>query len=353
MNARPDRRDPRRPVNGRIRRLASGGIIVAALAAAPSAIRLEVLQSAGAVPAHLAGRFREPIGFQQSTDGQYFVFDRRAHTVYGMDERQTSVWTIVTIGAEEGRIIDPTAFAVGPDGSFVVADAPNNRERIQVFSAAGLRLGGFLLPGRLRTRVTLQNAVLNGIGTLQYTGRSILISQPETGALVAEYTLQGAVSRLIGSLRATGHESEYDLHVALNSGIPLVDPSGGCYFVFQAGEPAFRKYDRTGALIFERRVEGREIDPLVASLPTGWPRRRTADGELPVVSPTIRAAAVDAAGNLWLAFVTPHVYVYDADGDKIRALQLRASGVFAPSQLFFGKGGRLLTTPGLFEFSIP
>jgi hypothetical protein len=330
-----------------------GAAAVAALTAQPAALKLEVLHSAGGVPAHLAGRFREPIGFQQSRDGQYFIFDRRAHTVFGMDEGQTSVWTIVTIGAEEGRIIDPTAFAVEPEGSFVVADAPNNRERIQIFSAAGQRLGGFLLPGRMTTRVTYQNLVLNGIGTLQYTGRSILMSQPETGALIAEYTLQGGVNRLIGNLRATGHEPEYDLHVALNSGIPLVEPDGGFYFVFQTGPPVFRKYDRAGQLVFERRVEGREIDPLVAGLPTIWPKRMTESGEMPLVSPTIRAAAVDEAGNLWLSFVTPQVYVYDRDGDKIRSLQLRASGPLSPAQLFFGKSGRLLVAPGLYEFSRP
>src|SRR5262245_322126 len=252
------------------------------LCSAPlAAIKIDLLRSARAVPAHLAGRFREPIGFQQSSDGQYFVFDRRAHTVYGIDEQMTSVWEIVQIGAESGRIIDPTAFDVEPSGTFVVADAPNGRERIQIFTAAGFRIGGFLLPGRLATRVTLGGVVMNGIGTLQYTGTSILMSQPETGALVAEYTLQGSVNRLFGHLRKTGHESDRDLHLALNSGIPLVDPTGGFYFVFQTGVPAFQKYDRDGRLVYERRVEGRELDSLIASLPTTWPRRPPSEGELP------------------------------------------------------------------------
>src|SRR5439155_21508378 len=213
---------------------------------------------------------------QQSASGQYFVFDRRAHTVYGIDEAQTSVWEIVQIGAEAGRIIDPTAFSVEPNGTFVVADAPNNRERIQIFSAAGFRLGGFALSGRLRPRVQFNNFVLNGIGSLQYTGSSILISQPETGALIAEYTLAGGVNRTFGILRATGHEDDPELHLALNSGFPLIDPQGGFLFVFQTGEPAFRKYDRGGRLVFERHIEGREIDEVIARLPTSWPRRRTA-----------------------------------------------------------------------------
>ena len=87
------------------------------------------------MPAHVAGRFREAVGFQQSASGQYFVFDRRAHTVYGLDARSRARGTIVTIGGESGKIIDPTAFAVEPNGSFVVADAPNDRERIQIFTA--------------------------------------------------------------------------------------------------------------------------------------------------------------------------------------------------------------------------
>jgi hypothetical protein len=317
------------------------------------ALKPDVLRSTGAVPAELAGRFREPIGFQQSRSGQYFVFDRRAHTVYGLDDQQSSVWEIVQIGAESGRIIDPTAFAVEPDGSFVVADAPNNRERIQIFSPAGFRIGGFLLQGRMTTRVTLGNIVLNGIGTLQYTGTTILLSQPETGALIAEYTLQGGINRLIGTLRKTGQEADYDLHVALNSGIPLVDPTGGFYFVFQTGTPAFQKYDRQGRLVFERQVQGREIDAAVANQPTAWPRRKTSEGEMPLVSPIIRSAAVDNSGRLWISFVLPYTYVYDTDGDKMRVVQFRGAGIFAPNSLFFGANGRILATPGLVEFRVP
>jgi hypothetical protein len=317
-----------------------------------SALKPDVLRSAGAVPAHIAGRFREPTGFQQSASGQYFVFDRRAHVVHGLDAQQSSSWEIVHIGGEEGRIIDPTAFAVEPNGTFVVADAPNNKERIQIFTPAGFRIGGFLLPGRLRTRVVLGNTVLNGIGSLQYTGTSILMSQPETGALITEYDLRGGANRSIGHLRRTGHEEDPEVHLALNSGIPLLDPTGGFYFVFQTGEPVFRKYDAAGQLLFERRVQGREIDQFVNALPTRWPKRQTSEGEMALVAPTIRTAAVDPAGNLWMAFVLPYTYVYDRDGDKTRTVQFSAAGILAPSSLFFGRNGRVLVTPGLYEFNV-
>ena len=136
----------------------------------------------------------------------------------------------------------------------------------------------------------------------------------------------------------------------MNSGLPLVDPSGGYYFVFQTGEPVFRKYDAAGQLVFERHVEGREIDALVAGLPSKWPTRTTDAGELPLVTPTIRTAAVDPSGHLWIAFTVPYTYVFDHDGDKVRTVQFRAAGIMTPSSLFFGRNATILVTPGLFEF---
>jgi hypothetical protein len=157
--------------------------------------------------------------------------------------------------------------------------------------------------------------------------------------------------RAFGALRATAHEDDREVHLALNSGIPLVDPTGGFYFVFQAGVPVFQKFDRDGALVFERRIQGREIDDVIARLPTVWPHRKTDQGEQAVVAPTVRSAAVDPAGNLWVAFMVPYVYVFDRDGDKARVLQLRGAGTIAPNSLAFGNGGRLLVTPGLYEFA--
>src|SRR5215472_733024 len=136
MSARPE------PVEGRAMRSVSCALLSLFL------IEPVVIQSTDAIPAHIAGRFREASGFQQSTSGQYFVFDRRSHVVFGIDSDKSSSWEIVHIGAEAGRIIDPTAFAVAPDGSFAVADAPENRERIQIFTPAGFRTAGFTLPQR-------------------------------------------------------------------------------------------------------------------------------------------------------------------------------------------------------------
>lgn len=312
--------------------------------------RLEVLKAVGSLPPAVVGLFREPIGFKQTAIGDYFVFDRRGHTVYSVDENGAATRKLVQIGAEDGRVIEPSAFDVAANGSFAVADAPNGRERIQLFDATGVRTGGFLLPGRGTTRIALGSLSLNGVGTLTFTGRTLVMSHPESGWLLNESGLTGIPVRSVGRLRPTGHEADRELHLAMNAGIPIPDPKGGFYFVFMAGPPAFRKYDADGELVYERAIQGREIDPIVSAMPTRWPRRDAGGSEAPLVAPTIRTAAIDPAGNLWISFVVPFTYVYDSDGEKVRTVQFRGAGVIAPSSLSFTSRGRLLVTPGCYEF---
>jgi hypothetical protein len=256
---------------------------------------------------------------------------------------------VVQIGAEPGRILRPNAFAVAPDGTFVVADAPFNRARVQRFFSNGDNMGGFALPGRQATLVVLDGLILSGVGSVIYTGRSVLISQPETGGLITEYALDGQPLRTFGELRRHGPRTGSDLHLALNAGVIAPIPGGGYYFVFVAGVPAFRKYDAAGALAFERHIEGSELDDYMRKRPTTWPRRRTGDGELPVVRPAVRAAAADAH-SLWVSLDVPYTYVYDNRGDKTRIVQFRGAGIIAPTSLSLTGNGRILVTPGCYLF---
>ncbi|HEX6164474.1 MAG TPA: hypothetical protein VFZ31_13985 [Vicinamibacterales bacterium] len=330
--------------------LAASYWLLATLSAQPSPGRVEVLKSVSGLPAHIVGLFRDPIDFKQTADGEYYVFDRRGHTVYRVDKSGANATKLVQIGAEEGRLIEPSAFDVANNGTFAVADGPNGRERISIFNAEGGWTGGFFLPGRGVSRVVLGSLTLSGVGTLSYNGRSLLMSHPETGWLMTEYGSKGTPIRSIGQLRKTGHEADRDLHLAWNSGIPIAAPDGGFFFVFMAGAPAFRKYDAKGELVYERIIQGREIDPLIAAIPDRWPRRNS--GEHPLVSPTVRTAAVDRSGRLWVSFVIPYTYVFDADGEKIRTVQFRGAGIIAPSSLWFNDQGRVLVTPGCYEFAV-
>jgi hypothetical protein len=155
----------------------------------------------------------------------------------------------------------------------------------------------------------------------------------------------------MGRLRETGHEADRDLHFALNVGLPVVDPTGGYFYVFIAGVPTFRKYDATGTLLFERHIEGAELVGYFATLPTTWPTRRVEDREVPLVTTAIRAAAVDGQGRLWVSLNQPYTYVYDRQGDKVRTVQFRAAGIISPTSFSFTSSGRLLVTPGCYEFN--
>jgi hypothetical protein len=312
--------------------------------------RVDELRSVDALPPEIVGKFREPMGFARVPNGPFYVFDRRGHAVHTVDESGKTFRTLVEIGGEDGRLLDPSAFDLASDGSFAVADAPAGRERVQVFGPAGIRIGGFTRPGRLAGRVAIGSLVLSGVGSLIYTGASIVLSEPDTGWLLTEYTIGGQPIRSMGQLRATGQEADREVHLALNAGLALPDASGGFYFVFLAGPPAFRKYDARGQLLFERVVQGRELDAVLAAMPQRWPRRTVGDRELPLVPPVVRTAAVDPQGRLWISFVLPYTYVFDAGGEKVRTVQFRAAGVLAPSSLSFAGRNRLLVTPGCYEF---
>jgi hypothetical protein len=308
------------------------------------------LRSTGGLPPEACNVFREPLVIQQDSSGTYFVFDRRAHAVYSVSADGRTTSKIVDIGGEEGRLLEPTAFDLGPAGTFAVADAPRGQERLQVFDASGKWVAGFFLPGRAQARVSIDGLSLGGVATLAFLGNGIALNQPETGALITEYGLGGTPVRSIGVLRQTGYESDRQLHLALNTGIPLPLPDGGYYFVFFSGTPVFRRYDAKGALKFERVMQGSELDPILEQMPKKWPRRTVDGTELPLVLPTVRTAGVDRMGQLWVAFTTPFTYVFDAAGEKIRTVRFQATGIIAPRSLFFAGDDRVLIVPGCYTF---
>jgi hypothetical protein len=176
------------------------------------------------------------------------------------------------------------------------------------------------------------------------------VSQPEHGGLISEYGRDGRPLRTFGALRLTGQEADTNVHLALNAGIVIASPAGGFYFVFLAGVPQFRKYDAAGRLIFERHIEGVEIDGFVQSLPTTWKRQMTSEGEIPLVLPSVYAAGADRSDNLWISLAAGTTYIYDPAGEKRRIVQFRGARVIAPTSLSFTSRGRVLVTPGCYAF---
>ena len=285
------------------------------------------------------GLFSEATGFHKLQSGSYLVFDRRGHTVYGVDAALTTATKIVQVGQESGRIIQPVAFAVSSDDRFVVADAPVGRERVQRFGVEGTRLGGFVLPGRMEARLQYGGMVLNGVASIEYEGESILLNQPERGALITEYTLEGVPHRNIGLLRATGHEGDPDLHRILNTGHSARQ---------SAGRLLLRVPDRRAAVPQVRRPGHADVRACHSGHRARSLARFTADDDGPRGAalvrcrwcpPIVRTAAVDRAGGLWISFTLPFTYVYDADGEKTRVVQFYGAGIMAPTSLSFARDG--------------
>lgn len=326
--------------------------LATALVSAPRAHApdVETLRAVSSLSPAISSRFQDPIGCAETTTGEIVVLDRRAHTVYTVSADRKSVRKVLEIGSEQGRVLSPGVLALSRDDIFAVADAPDGQERIQFFSLTGTRLGGFWLAKRVAPRLVMEPLVLNGVGSMHFTGKTFLVSEPDAGGLFLERDIEGTVLRQIGVLRPTGQESDRDLHLSLNIGMPLVDPAGGFYFVFQTGRPMFRKYAADGTLVFERHIEGVELDGQIQALPTTWPKRTP--GALPLVSAIVRTAAVDPDGRLWVSLMAPFTYVYDRNGDKIRTVRFEAGGNLSPTSLFFTRGGRLLVTPGCHEFVV-
>ena len=328
--------------------------VVAALTAAPTIAEripdVETLRAVRSLPSSIINRFQDPIGCAETSTGEIVVLDKRAHTVYVVSADRAGVRKILEIGGEQGRVLSPGVLDLSKDDIIAVADAPQGQERIQYFSLTGSRLGGFWLAKRVAPRLVVGPLVLNGVGSMHFTGKTFLVSEPDAGGLFLERDIEGTVLRQIGILRPTSQESDRNLHLSLNIGLPLVDSKGGFYFVFQTGRPMFRKYDADGTLVFERHIEGIELDGLIQALPTTWPARRA--GVQPLVSPLVRTAAVDPEGQLWVSLMTPFTYVYDRNGEKIRTVRFDANGSVSPTSLFFTSRGRLLVTPGCHEFVV-
>lgn len=322
---------------------------VAVLGAQSRSLEIETLSSITALPPHVIARMEDPIAVARTPDGNYLILDRRAHTVFRSDPSGRDVRRLMEIGHEPGHLLSPSSLAIDPRGVFfAVADAPNGLQRIQYFGMSGSYVGGFFLPIAKAPGTPMNElAAPSAIG---FTGSTFLVNEPSWGSLALEMDLTGAVLRHIGELRPTGYERDAALHQALNVGLPIPDPAGGFYFVFQTGVPMFRKYDAKGQLVFERHVEGRELDPLIQSLPNRWLARP--DDRRPLPLALVRTATADAGGHLWIALRSLATYVYDPRGEKQRVVRFLGARTLDPSSLFFTPEGRLVVGPEGYEFDV-
>jgi len=312
--------------------------------------RVDVLEPVSGLPAHVFARFQQPATVVVTSTGDYLVLDRRAHTVFRVNPSGQIVRPILGIGHEPGRLLRPMAMALSDDDILAVLDAPNNVQRLQYFGTDGTLIGQFYLTILGTPGVVVNDQIVSGASAMAFDGKTFWFTAPARGTLMFQTDTAGTVLGQVGHLRRTGHEADRELHAALNAGLPVVDPTGGMFFVFQTGRPMLRKYDTAGVLLFERHIEGPELDPIVARLPDRWDTPN--DGSRPLPALMVRAAAADRQGRLWVVLQTGHVYVYDTSGEKVRTLVFGGPSRELTSSLFFTRGGRVLTGPAGYEFGV-
>ena len=51
-----------------------------------------------------------------------------------------------------------------------------------------------------------------------------------------------------------------------------------------------------------------------------------------------------------IALTSAVTYVYDGAGEKVRTVQFKGASLLTPNSLFFTRDGRVLVTPGCYEF---
>jgi hypothetical protein len=327
----------------------AGAALVATVTTAQQ--RVDVLEPVSGLPPHVFTRFQQPTAIVVTSTRDYLVLDRRAHTVFRVDPSGRVVRPILGVGQEPGRLLRPMAMALSEDDILAVLDAPNNVQRLQYFASDGTLIGHFYLTILGTPGVVVNDQVISGAGAMAFDGKTFWFTAPARGTLMLQTDTAGTVLRQVGFLRQTGHEADSGLHAALNAGVPVVDPTGGMFFVFQTGRPMLRKYDAGGGLLFERHIEGPELDPIIARLPNRW--ATPDDGSRPLPAPMVRTAAADRTGRLWVVLQTGHVYVYDASGEKIRTLVFGGPSREPTSSLFFTRGERVLTGPAGYEYGVP
>ena len=134
---------------------------------------------------------------------------------------------------------------------------------------------------------------------------------------------------------------------ALNRVRLATDKQGNLYVSFMI-VPLIQKYSPNGTLLFERRLEGSEIDQLSEAIH----KRRYIATKVDGVD--VRIIALDpvidpANGNIMVPLVDGSIYVADRDSNKLSLLRPawtnRGDGTFYPFIAGLGANGEFMVTP--------
>lgn len=287
-----------------------------------------------------ARRFREPfenMGLDvydvDSHQGLYVVSERTRNSVLVIDGQSSVRKVIGGIGSGPGRLFRPGQLDVASDGVIYVQDGGN--DRIQSFDFEGRFLGGF--------------QTTQYMGFAAGAGGEVYLGQPERGALVTVYSREGRVLRSFGKTKRLSevYGAEYaardeQFRDAINRVRLTVDEDGSILVSF-ALAPILQKYTRQGELVFERQLEGPELDALkqeVLADAGGGHLVMSLDG-FPERLMSLEAVALPG-GEINVVLIDGSIYVADAEGRKVGIIRPRARQKFTPEMAGISPAGELM-----------
>ena len=184
------------------------------------------------------------------------------------------------------------------NGTFVVADAPRQQERIQIFSSTGVA------DRRLHAARTAEAArhdrELGGERhRLAPVHRPVDPDEP-AGNGRAHHRVPAVGRRQPDVRPPAADRATKTIRICTSRSTPACRSSirpAASTSCSRPATPVFRKYDRAGRLLFERHIEGREIDDFVAAQPTAWKTNRDRRAAARQRRSSARPPSIRAAGS--------------------------------------------------------
>jgi hypothetical protein len=262
--------------------------------------------------------------------GSIYVLDGGNNRVVILSASWKFVRQISEIGQGPGALFDPYDMAVDRGGNVYVVDP----KRVQGFSSEGKFYGGFKYKGECLA------IAVNGRG-------EYLLSQPESGSLIAVYGPNGDYRRSFGALKTSG---ERRLRSVANRVHIFVTSKDDIYVSFDH-LGVLQKYDAGGKLQWEESIPGKQVEHLrniFWSDATDKSKHgivtTTNYSRIPAFYVSFNVFLDESRGRLYVPLNDGSIYVADARGNAVRFMKQPPGAVDFYNSVAVDNLGRLVAT---------
>ena len=315
------------------------GFLAMALVSGATTTAWQKSQAALAVPETILRAKLVALGISTDTmrrvligpEGNIYVLDAGNNRVVILSASRTFVRQISEIGQGPGELFDPYDMAVDRGGNVYVVDS---KHRIQGFSPQGKFYGAFNFKGECLA------IAVNGRG-------EYLLSQPESGALIAVYGPNGDYRRSIGALKTN---ADGRLRLVANRVHIFVTSKDDIYLSFDH-LGLLQKYDASGQLQWEEAIPGKQVERLRSIFWSDATDKSksgivltTSYSRTPAFYVSFNLFLDEARGRLYVPLNDGSIYVADARGKAVQFMKQPSGAVDFYNSITTDNLGRLLAT---------